>query len=415
MAPGKNDVCIARQPILNSKNQIQAYELLFRDNSQSDSADFQDHLLATNRVLINTLNNIGTQKILGDKLGFINVDSSFLLKQNFETLDPKVFVLEILETTTITPPVKASIEKAKSDGFTIALDDFIFSDEHIEAFREIIPLADIIKIDLIVNEVSTLQEKISGLKNFTGIYLAEKVETKADYQACHSIGIQLFQGYYFAKPIIVEGKKLDPNELAVISLVKVLQSQPETEIIDDEFKRYPDLTINLLRFMNSAALTRGNQINSIRQVITLIGQKKLLQWLLLMLYGSTGVGNPSNPLYTIASQRAKTIEVLLSKHLKTHDQGDLGKGFLVGIVSQMDALLSLPMQDILAEFNLDHEINNAIQNREGKLGKLLQLCICSEQYKIPEIRRLCEELGLELSQVTDANMTAYQWVEAFMD
>jgi EAL and modified HD-GYP domain-containing signal transduction protein len=167
--------------------------------------------------------------------------------------------------------------------------------------------------------------------------------------------------------------------------------------------------------MNSAALTRGNQINSIRQAITLIGQKKLLQWLLLMLYGSTGGGNPSNPLYTIASQRAKTIEVLLSKHLKTHDQSDLGMGFLVGIVSQMDALLGIPMQDILAEFNFDHEINNAIQNREGKLGKLLQLCICSEQYKILEIRRLCKELGLELSQVTDANMTAYQWVEAFMD
>ena len=188
MVPGKNDVCIARQPILNSKNEIQAYELLFRDNSQSDSADFQDHLLATNRVLINTLNNIGTQKILGDKLGFINVDSGFLLKQNFETLDPNVFVLEILENTIITPPIKASIEKAKSDGFTIALDDFIFSNEHIEAFKEIIPLADIIKIDLAINEVSTLQEKIRGLKNFNGIYLAEKVETKADYQACKNYG-----------------------------------------------------------------------------------------------------------------------------------------------------------------------------------------------------------------------------------
>ena len=88
---------LARQPILDREGKIYAYELLFRDSPESDIAIIASDVLATAQVLENVLNNIGIQRLIGKNKAFVNCSRSMLLDNLFGLLNPKYFVLEVLE------------------------------------------------------------------------------------------------------------------------------------------------------------------------------------------------------------------------------------------------------------------------------------------------------------------------------
>lgn len=410
-----NSAIIARQPILDREGKLFAYELLFRDFNDKNEANVFSDVMATSRVLINTLNNFGIKNVLGSALGFINVNEELIDMGVLESLESEQFVLEILETSELSEESINKIKALKEDGYTIALDDFDFSPKMFEQFKEVLSLIDILKVDLMECNWSELPEMMSRIKPLNIKVLAEKVETKQEHEKCLKLGFDLFQGYYYSKPVIIEGKKISNSVISTMKLIQLMQKNCETADIVEEFKRHPDITVALLRYMNSAANSVGRAIESIQQAVTLLGRRKLSRWLMLMIYAEGGNSSSSDPkedpVYLLASQRAKTMENLLEHKFGLKDQGLLDKAFLCGVLSLMDTLLGVSLEDLAQEFNVDSDIEMALLENKGPLGQYMGIIRKQDSVDNHQVFDLAEAAQLQLEDISDAYLKAYKWVE----
>lgn len=407
-----SNAILARQPILNREGEVHAYELLFRDFKELNEAHVSSDVMATSRVLINTINNLGTKNVLGDKRGFININEELVEMGLLESLEPSHFVLEILETSTISDRTLEQLKALKEAGYTLALDDFDFTEAMFTQFQDIFELVDILKVDLIECDWNVLPLMMERIRPFELLVLAEKVETQEEYRKCLELGFDLFQGYYFAKPTIIEGKKLSSSTLSVLKLVDLMQKDCETSEISEEFKRHPEITVSLLRYMNSASNSIGKQIESIHQAITLLGRRKLTRWLMLMIYAEGGQqkDTQSDPIYLLASQRAKTMENLLEVKYGVRDPKILDKAFLCGVLSLMDTLLGISLDDLLEEFNVDQDIRDALLHGKGPLGHFIEICRRQDSSQMDNIHTLLEQAEINIQEINDAYLKAYQWM-----
>lgn len=409
------NVYIGRQPILDVEQQIFAYELLFRSGKATNVANISDDFFATAQVMASTLNSFGVNRILGKNLGFININEEVINKGIFASLDKSKFVLEILERTQLDVDLIQKIAAMKEAGYVFALDDFVFQDKFIEYFKPIFDYVDYIKVDVLDSDKSAIREKFKQFAHYDVKWLAEKVEDEEMFKFCKQMGFDLFQGYFFAKPTIIEGKKIEPRKLALVELINLLQKDPELPEIETAFKKFPDITINLLRFINSAALGVRSQISSVRQAIVLIGHKRLLQWLLLMTYAGANIEKP-NPLFYTASQRAKAMEMFLRMVMEKEDVEVFEEGFLVGLLSLLDALFKVPLEDVLNELDLNPVINDAILKYKGILGKLLVLIRETEKLEldVEKTNSLLKDVGLTVGDLNKVLVESYAWAESSM-
>jgi len=364
-------IFIGRQPILNKKEEIFGYELLFR-RSETLSADVTDNTLATATIMINALNEIGLINLLGKKKGFINVNYEILSSGFIELLPKNSVVLEILETAKIDNNLITLCNKLKHSGFLFALDDFVYNGSMFKELNaSIFDLVDYVKFDIINQDNKGLSEAVGKLKGFNVRLLAEKVEDKDVYKSCLEMGFDLFQGYFFAKPVIIEGKATSPSRIVLIELFNELSKESNLEIIDMIFKKSPELDIKLLKFINSASFYLAQKITSIRQAVITLGYRNLQKWVSLMLFAKAGLNMKSNPLLERAAVRGFFMESLCYKITKNKQISD--SAFITGMLSLIDALLGLPLVDIINGMNLSDEIEDALLNKKGFLSELLQV------------------------------------------
>lgn len=404
------NVYVGRQPILNANHELMAYELLFRSES-GNYADVKDALFATARVLVNTVNSIGIRKLLGDVQGYINVDDVILKKGVLKMLPKDKFMMEILENTQVDAELLEVVAAMKEEGFTFGLDDFVFKPETIKYFEALFPYISVVKVDLKTNTPESVKSRMEIFKPYKLELLAEKVENMEEFKQYKAMGFQLFQGYFFEKPTIIKGKNIDPNRLAIFELINQIYQDNDIAELEKTLKNYPELTINLLQFINSAAIALKNRITSVRQALALLGHKQLLNWLLLLSYASPKAGYTGNPLLFTAIERAKTMELLLRKVMSQSNTAMYEEAFLIGLLSLLDALFQSPMEDILNELNMGSEISEAIIGYKGILGKLLLLVKKAEENDVDALSEILKELKLSMSEFTNVSLEGFCWAQ----
>lgn len=400
-----NSVLVGRQPILNHEGNIFAYELLFR-NSVANSASVVDNVAATANVLFNTLNSIGLDKLIGDKIAFINVDENFLSSKVLDSLPKDRFVIEILETVKVDEKVIDRVSRLKSAGFTFAIDDIDLKPEQIKNFEPIFEFADILKIDLLaVGGADKVKQKIDyfSRKNFK--FLAEKVESASEYEKCKAMGFHLFQGYFFEKPTIIEGKKIDSSEVNIIRMLKKLQSGSDLGEIADEISKVPDLSINLLKYMNSSGMATKCEISSIQQAVSFLGRIPLAQWLMLFLYAGANKNKFSNPLMESALIRANIMSCFAKKLSK--DKAVVDKAYLTGLMSLFDAIMQIPLEKVKDEIALDADIVEAITTKKNALGKLVQISMVVERGDWDTTEMICKKTGIKTEELANIMSGCY--------
>jgi c-di-GMP phosphodiesterase len=82
----------------------------------------------------------------------------------------------------------------RAAGFGIALDDFRFD----PGWEALVARADAVKLDLRELPGAALEATVARLRR-PGLYLlAEKVQTRAEYEHCRALGFDAFQGHFFA-------------------------------------------------------------------------------------------------------------------------------------------------------------------------------------------------------------------------
>lgn len=374
-------IFLGRQPILGREQQLTAYELLFLDGvpTAESSANIGDPTQATATVITNAFAELAAHAALGPYTAYINIDHDLLFSELIEVLPPQLVVIEILESIVPTPEVIARCRQLQDKGFVLAVDDVARIDE---AYRPLLELTDIIKVDILKLDAERLPSLVTQLKEFGKKLLAEKVETIKQFSQCQSLGFDLFQGYYFAQPTIIVGKKLNPSQIALVRLLGMIIDDAETGEIENAFKLEPGLTVNMLRLTNSVSCGLSTKITSLRHAIAILGRRQLQRWLQLLIYTNPKGSNAQgiNPLLQLAATRGRLIELLADRvHPRNREFAD--HAFMVGIMSLMPTVLGLAMVDILARLPVAQRVKQALvepPEQSGQLGHLLLLAAATE-------------------------------------
>ncbi len=369
------DVFLGRQPILDRNQQLIAYELLFRsgDTEKGNFASFLDGGQATAMVITHAFNELSLAHALGPYQGFVKVDEGMLGNELISALPPQSVVLEILDNFTKTPELIARCEQLHHEGYILATR---IRPESADFENPMLKLAEIVKVDVGRTEPERLKQLVSALKPLRKTLLAEKVETHEQMKLCHELGFDQFQGYYFARPTVVQGKRLQSSEMVLLRLLGLISQDADTAEIEKALKQEPGLVVNLLRLTNSAASGIPTKITSLGHAIMILGRRQLLRWLQLLLYIGASSSMPmANPLLQLAATRGRLMELLADHTPEAQQIGRnfIDQAFMVGILSLVPALIGKSMPDVLAQLSLVPAVHNALADRTGPLGDLLGL------------------------------------------
>jgi EAL and modified HD-GYP domain-containing signal transduction protein len=393
---------IARQPILNRMGEVAAYELLFRDGGAAKEAAIVNSEDATNRVIRNALNEIGTHWLLNGHPAFVNLSEASLTSEIAELLPSDKIVVEILETVKPTPAVVARVRELRETGMRFALDDYV----HGPAFEPLLDLVDFVKIDVLATQPAVVEAWIRELRKRPLQLLAEKVETPE--QRTHAIdqGFDLMQGYYFARPENVCRRTLSASTVRIAQIIGMLRESWDPGAIESIVKHDPAITVKLLRFasaVDSGAIVR---VTSIRQALVRLGPKKLWRWLTLNLVHS-GVSNQPW-IASSAVTRGRFCELLGMGRLDVRTCDDL---FLVGLFSLLPAILQCDPKLLLDTLAVAAPISQALESAEGPLAPYLIVAESVETGDFEGVKNAAERIGVAADDVNRAHMAAIAWSE----
>jgi EAL and modified HD-GYP domain-containing signal transduction protein len=399
---------LARQPILGRDQKLVAFELLFRAAREHEDAQLTDYAAATAAV-ISHASQLGMHQVVGEQVAFVNVDEVVLMSDFVRFLPPDKVILEILETVQATPQVLARVRELKELGFKFALDDVI---GHSEQVSKLMGLVDVIKVDLQGVSRGELAELVRTLRGPHQKLLAEKVETVEEFELCLELGFEYFQGYYFARPAILSGKKISPSEMVLLRLLELINADAGNEAIEAAVKRDTLLSLNLLRLVNSHLTgTDTGRIESVSEALVRLGRSQLQRWLQILLYsGPDGHVELNSPLLQMATTRGRLLE-LMTLTLRPGDVEGANNAFTIGIMSLMDALFAVPMSEVLERVEVSHEVRAALLDRTGDYGAMLQV---AEELERTEntcsLGQALGLLGLSTKQLREIELAAFNWV-----
>lgn len=388
---------IGRQAIFDRNLQVFGYELLYR-SADMDRAVFSDANLATSVVMSNTFLEIGLERLVGDKPAFLNLTRSFLLGEYPLPQRHDRLVLEVLEDITIDDELVEALEKLSKAGYTLALDDVT---DPLQVFR-ILDLADIVKVDLMATNRKHLAEHVKVYKSRGVKLLAEKIETQEEFDWCKELGFDYFQGYFLCKPSVIREKKLTGARISILALLAEMQkADAEFQRIDDIVRQDVALSYKLLRLINSAYYSTRSEIKSVKQALTLLGLSQIRSWVSLLLLSETE--NKPPELVKTAMIRGKMSELVASELNMQRPEVHL----TIGLFSALDALLDMPLDEILAQVPLANDVNAALLYREGELGELLNWVMAYENADW-DVLKSC---SLSAESLRDCYFEAVLWAE----
>ncbi len=398
---------IARQAIVNGQQAVIGYELFNRSRAPVD------HTAASDVILVFTaLSHAGTEDLVGKKLIFVNCTHESLAGGHLELVDPEKVVLEIpplghaaTEEVTTRLPI---LSELRARGFHLAFNHTVLE----SAYAPWLPLADYIKLDLSV----LAPDQLAVLINYAGRQskaelIAEKVETAQQYDMASSKGVQLFQGFWFSRPALVEAKLLSPTQHSIIQLINLVRNQASTDEIEEVLKKDAGLAFNLMRLINSTGFGLAREITSFRQAVMLMGLKKLFRWAALLLTASRSGGIPSAVGHT-AVVRGRLME-LLALEILPAEEAD--QAFVVGIFSMLDVMLSMPLASAVGLLHVPPPVADALLERSGTLGQLLVLAEACESHDDMAFDQAAHSLSLSSQQINWAHLQALAWADHVAD
>ncbi len=399
-------VFIGKQAILDVDGDIEAYELLFRDG-QLGYANVSDNKKATARVLSNALNQFGIEHLTGGAKAFINTDETIILSDFMKSIPKEHFVIELLETTNVTRDLVNRVASLKKEGYTFAIDDY--TGQYKSIFYPLMQYVSVVKLEIMDIPLDEIKQEVEDLLEINSEIevLAEKIEDRETFEVCKKAGCTLFQGYFFSKPIIIEGKNLDPSSMAVLSLFNAINSDKSTSQIVMLFDKHPKLMLSLFKYLNSHGGKNFNEITTIQNAISLLGRDALSNWVALLMFSGLNDEKFTEPIFEMALNRSKIMKLLAVKLWGKGDQELIDSASLVGILSLMDAITSVSMENILKEVNVSDDIKKALLKFEGNLGRLLYFAKFVEQENEDFIKQVGDKLNISFDGLLDIKNEAY--------
>lgn len=404
------NVFVGRQPILDIHENIYGYELLYRSSEKNAFPEINPDE-ATIGLIINTFLSIGIDKVNDEGLSFINFTGNLLAQDIFDNLDPKRVVIEILENVEITEALKSKVRLLKEQGFQIAMDDFVMEaqyENHLDLFNHI----DYIKIDFFCANEKERHVIEEFARKFPQIRLiAEKIETREDYEYAKKFGYTLFQGYYFAKPEIISGYEIPSNMHVHFRVIEKLNAyEPSIREIAEFIKQDVSLSYKLLRFINTYSVGIPRRINSINQAIIVIGLNEMKKWMHVLALRDIGESSSSGRVKALVQYsltRARICELLAKEKGKENPESY----FLVGMFSLMDVIMRKDWSDVLMQLPLTDDVACTLVGIETEMTPYLELSKAIEQFDLGKVKTNAEAIGVNYVDLYKYTQQANRWTQ----
>lgn len=399
------DIYVARQPIFDRQQKIFGYELLYRSGQGGNVFDGTDGTQATLAVTRNTFLVLGQQTLTGSKKAFINFTKSLLIEGVAHTLPNDSTVIEILEDVEPDATVLDACQALKEAGYLLALDNFTVDNE---VQQSIVEIADIIKADFMRStpvERATIVKKFSdGQKRFLG----EKVETQEEFTAALDMGYTFFQGYFFAKPVIVSGKDIPGYKL---NYMRVLQEVNRKELefsnLEKIIKQDTSLVYTLLNYINSAYFGLREQITSILHAMVLLGEREVRKWASLVLFTFLGVDKPTE-IVVASLVRARLCESLAPD---AGLQGCEDELFLLGMFSMIDVIMGRPLPEIFDSISIAKNVKAALLGEENDYRDVYNIVTSYETADWEQFSQWAAKLHVSEEKMPELYVKAVEWAD----
>lgn len=397
------NVAITRQAILDEAQTVFGYELFDR------SVESNAHTAASDaQLLFNVLSLNDNESLIGQKTIFLNCTHESLAGGHLDLVAPERVVLEIqpLPISQIDQIENRlpSLEEIKRRGFRMAFGYSILT----RSYASWLPLASFIKFDLSILNPEAVASfvKLAQAKS-NAILIAEKVETRTQYDLVSGLGVKFFQGYWFAQPSVIKGQTLRPAQATILHLINMVRKQASTNEIEELLKRDPTLSFNLLRFINSAGFGLRTEVTSFKHAVMLLGLNRLFKWAALLMITST-VSDTPPAVGTTAVVRGRLMELLATEILPAEE---CDNAFVVGIFSLLDTMLGIPLVEALGTVALPPSVTDALLHKTGVLAPLLELALACEADDEATFAAAITTLNLDSNQVNWAHLQALAWAE----
>lgn len=400
------DIYIARQPVFDRKMQIYGYELLYR-KSHINSFEEADDDRATAEVLCNAFLVIGIDDLTSGSMAFINF-SKELIESDIPLLLPKdKVVFEVLERSKATQATIDACARIRSLGYQVALDDFALDDDNIPLLGSV----DILKIEY---HGLSLDKQAMLLKRYKGKirFLAEKIETREDYQKAYELGYDYFQGYFFSKPYMITSKEIKTLNITLFNIINELRSpDPSFDKLAEMISHDLGLSYKLLKLANSVYVGSRSKIRTVNRALTTLGTRELYQWASLMLIKDVQTLENAE-LIKLSLIRGKLMSLLADER---KENGNTSDYFYTGIFSSIDILLNRPMEDILAGLPLSDAVEEALLGKDGDVRQMLDLIISFERADFRNMDALWEKYKISSERFMFLYVSALKWVNKMDD
>ncbi|MBQ4846505.1 HDOD domain-containing protein [Pseudoalteromonas sp. MMG005] len=359
---------IARQPILDKAQNIYAYELLYRDSDNNAFPSGVTDGQATGRMFFNSLMFVGVDRLAAGHRAFINLSDESLLHELPKLLNPENLIVEIVERSQNITELVETVVRLKKQGYHFALDDY----DGDARWAPLLPLMNYIKLEVEQPIIKTTMMLKKLKRTYPDVKIVvERIETLEEYNFIHAAGADYFQGFFFARPEMLNHGNIEPSKAAIFDL---LRCTAKTNLCFKEVQQRVakdlSLTARILKLANAKAGDNKIEMKSIAQAVVYLGEDAIRQFVRVLALSELGLDKPAE-LTKMGLMRARFIELFLAPG------GDemAEQGYLIGLMSILDAILEIELSVVISEFSLDSSLSSALLNYQGLMGGALRLAL----------------------------------------
>lgn len=399
------EVFVARQPIFDRHRQVYGYELLFRSGVDTAFQPSTEPDQASIKVIADSFLRFGIKKLTGGRRAFINFTRDTLVR-GYATLLPRdTVVVEILETVEQDAEVFDACKELKRLGYTIALDDFVCDDWT----NPLVHFADIIKVDFRATPPEARAELASLIVSRRIRPLAEKIETRVEFDEAVALGYTYLQGFFFSKPLVLSGRDVPGSRQRFLEVLREI-NKPSLDFaqIEDIIKREPSLAYKLMTYINSVGFGFRSRITSVRQALALLGEDAVKKWASVVALAGLAQDQPGELIVT-SLVRARFCETLAARTRLEERAQEL---FLLGLFSLLDAITGRPMADLLMDLAVSDEIKLALLGNRNRLRDVYGCVLAYEQADWHTFALFAEKLRVDEADAAGLYIDAVAWASA---
>ena len=397
-------VSLARQPVFDAQLRLWGYELVCVGGGGRPGFALPEN----ENVALNVASGayIGLQQILdrGRKV-LVGFNEKSILDDLPYALPPVLAVVKVREKLGLQPSVSPILERLKSDGYLIAVTEFSADPAGDSLYR----LADIFSLEV----VGKGQAEMAALLDQTRLYgaqtLAQRVEDRPVLEFCQGVGFSLFHGPFFKAPEKITVRKLSSSEISRFNLLGIIEKdEPDLGRLAETIQADVAISFRLLSYLNSAAFGFPQKIKSIHQAISLLGWRKMKNWLRVVLLTDMSQRHDAPELVFLSAQRGRFLELIgREQNFWGFDPDSL---HLLGIFSLLEAMLGLPMTEVVTYLPLENKLKAALcQEPNNEYLPLLELARHLEEANWTESEKTIQRLNLDPAKVRAAFQASVDW------